>query len=567
MAQPGVTAKFRGGEIDAPRGISESIDIDRTGRYVRIQLSVPGRISLAEVELFAPDVDPQPLRTFTVNSTGDLPDAAPGDSVCLTGAGFCTLRAALQEASLDGGPTNVEFNIAGLQDHTIVLSSELPPLWDAYGGTSIDGYSQPGSSPNTLTLGGDAEVRIGISSVSMSQRGLEILGPGNSVRGLAIENLSTYGIRIHGKPATDNIIQGNWFGLSAGAAQRPIAGPALSIIDGGSRTLVGGPTPADRNVLVRSERGIDIRGSRSRETTIENNYFGISPDGLSPIGVANHCIDVNTGGTGTIIRSNVIASCEINGIELSHTEANRDHLIEDNIIGADPFLQFADSSWGNGDFGILMEDRVNQTTVRNNVIVFNQAGGIRTFKNVSQIVIENNWIGVLPSSTPAPNAGFGVGLREGSVEIQVGPNNVIAHNDTDGVRVSGGEAGEVFTDRVTITQNSMFENGDLGIDILSGAPDPLPSLVLATPNRIDGSACAGCLVELFRAAPDPAGAGEGSLYLGNVVAAGDGSFSFTPAGGQLSVGQFVTGTATENASTSRFATNIEVVPVGTNVSA
>jgi len=36
---------------------------------------------------------------FTVNSTGDLPDASLGDGVCDAGSGVCTLRAAVQEAN------------------------------------------------------------------------------------------------------------------------------------------------------------------------------------------------------------------------------------------------------------------------------------------------------------------------------------------------------------------------------------------------------------------------------------------------------------------------------------
>lgn len=40
--------------------------------------------------------------TFTVNDTADLPDAAPGDGVCLSSEGTCTLRAAVMEANHSG---------------------------------------------------------------------------------------------------------------------------------------------------------------------------------------------------------------------------------------------------------------------------------------------------------------------------------------------------------------------------------------------------------------------------------------------------------------------------------
>lgn len=41
--------------------------------------------------------------TFTVNSTLDAVDAAPGNGVCATAGGACTLRAAIQEANAFGG--------------------------------------------------------------------------------------------------------------------------------------------------------------------------------------------------------------------------------------------------------------------------------------------------------------------------------------------------------------------------------------------------------------------------------------------------------------------------------
>jgi hypothetical protein len=41
--------------------------------------------------------------TFTVNDRDDLPDLRPGDGQCHTGAGTCTLRAAINEANALGG--------------------------------------------------------------------------------------------------------------------------------------------------------------------------------------------------------------------------------------------------------------------------------------------------------------------------------------------------------------------------------------------------------------------------------------------------------------------------------
>ena len=47
------------------------------------------------------------------------------------------------------GRDGIAFNIPGTGVQTIALASALPDLSDSSGGTEIDGYTQPGSSPNT----------------------------------------------------------------------------------------------------------------------------------------------------------------------------------------------------------------------------------------------------------------------------------------------------------------------------------------------------------------------------------------------------------------------------------
>src|SRR5690349_2419595 len=49
-----------------------------------------------------------PGATFVVTTTADAPDAAPGDGVCATATGTCSLRAAITEANAGPGLANVE---------------------------------------------------------------------------------------------------------------------------------------------------------------------------------------------------------------------------------------------------------------------------------------------------------------------------------------------------------------------------------------------------------------------------------------------------------------------------
>ena len=62
--------------------------------------------------------------TFTVNSLGDTPDAAPGNGLCADAGSACTLRAALQEANALAGDDTINFSVTG----TINLTGVLPTI-------------------------------------------------------------------------------------------------------------------------------------------------------------------------------------------------------------------------------------------------------------------------------------------------------------------------------------------------------------------------------------------------------------------------------------------------------
>ena len=89
------------------------------------------------------------LSVFTVDSAGDEPDWLPGDGKALTINKTTTLCAAIMEANASVGKDTIEFNIPGAGPHVIKPATRLPAIIDPI---SIDGYSQPGASPTSLTL-------------------------------------------------------------------------------------------------------------------------------------------------------------------------------------------------------------------------------------------------------------------------------------------------------------------------------------------------------------------------------------------------------------------------------
>ena len=151
--------------------------------------------------------------TFTVNFNGDFEDMNVGDGICdvATSTGEdCTLRAAIQETNATPGADVINFNIPeafrdpGSGVATIKPNSELPTIT---GTVIIDGYSQPGSLPNTLAKGTNAVLKIELNGANSGSPagpadGLKIIADGDSVvKGLVINRFGNQGVRIAGKKA------------------------------------------------------------------------------------------------------------------------------------------------------------------------------------------------------------------------------------------------------------------------------------------------------------------------------------------------------------------------------
>src|SRR5688572_17029587 len=139
--------------------------------------------------------------TFTVSNTN------------VTGPG--SLQQAMLDANAAPGPDSIIFAIPGDGPHVISPTSAqaLPALLSD---TTIDGYTQPGASSNTLSDGFNGVIRVHLDGLNAGSfaHGLTISGSNNVVRGLAITRFGTTssdGISIN---ADNNIIQGNLIGLN-----------------------------------------------------------------------------------------------------------------------------------------------------------------------------------------------------------------------------------------------------------------------------------------------------------------------------------------------------------------
>ncbi|HEX5691127.1 MAG TPA: hypothetical protein VFX76_14030, partial [Roseiflexaceae bacterium] len=480
----------------------------------------------------------------------------------------------------------IAFAIPGGGVRTIVLAQPLPTLSDETGATTIDGYTQPGSHPNTLAQLSDAAIRVQIKSTAVitpaTLEALHITSKGNTVRGLALFTFRR-SIFAFGPAATDNVIAGNYIGTdAAGAYAAPAAsasGNGVELSQGAARNRIGGAAPADRNVISgNAKNGIATFNGGTDHNVILGNLIGLGPSGAR-LHNLSHGIDINSHSSYNAVggdaagQRNVVSGNDAEGVEVSHGQRTVGNQIIGNYIGTDVSGTRATPETANGWHGVHIEDGPVDSLVARNVVGNNKLGGISIdgfetgFYPVGNHVVGNR-VGVSLDGTPIPNAKFGVQVADHSLHSRIGPDNVIAFNPI-GVQIVG-----VDTDFNTITRNIIYGNTGLGIDLEPvGATNPndsndadagadqglnMPLIGKATPFEVDGTTCVTCTVELFRADGGAGKYGQGKLFIGSAQAGSDGTFAAVVS--QLAVGDYVTATATDAlGNTSEFALNVQVV--------
>lgn len=247
-----------------------------------------------------------------------------------SGAG--SLRAAITSANATPGPQKIVFDITGSCSvlANVPLVQLLAPLPDIVDTLEIDGYSQPGASPNTQTLGSDAVLCVAMSHAFGSTMSHYLQVPANApasasltLRGIAfnaIAGSATSAVRLRG--GSDHIVQGNAFGGAGPGVHANLGtfGFGLRIEDNAQDATVGGPEPEHRNTFGgQSTSGITLFDSTSGGHTIQNNYIGVAASGLAASPITGNGIFASASPDVRIL-DNVIAAAQ-NSAGLSITGA------------------------------------------------------------------------------------------------------------------------------------------------------------------------------------------------------------------------------------------------------
>jgi len=474
---------------------------------------------------------------FVVNHNGDSVDASVGDGLCETAtAGQCTLRAALAEV-----------NAWAAQSPAITIAFALPSCPGA-GCAITPGSALPGvDRPMTI----DAQTQPGwtlapivelIGTGAGSTHGLNISAAGSTVRGLAIGGFGQggafAGIYINAGNAT---IEGNHIGIAAdGSTARRNGGVGAASggvhVASGSGIVIGGSTPAQRNVL-SGNGGAGVWAGGGTVTVI-GNYIGTNAAGSVAVGngrwgVAlsggtNHVLGGAAAGAGNVISGNVAASTggvliNVAGVTVQGNTIGLNAAQSAALPNGDGSSTYASGIDVRGSTGALIG---GTNAGEGNVIAGNAGHGVRAAAQTTRIlgnrITGNLWLGIDLN-------GDGVTANDGAVS-GAAPNNGIDH--------------PVF--------------GSAGYDSATR--------VLSVAGYVgtgSGQAVfAGARIELFASDGDSSGYGEGRNFVGTLTADGNGRFSGSvtvPGAVSFAVGSPITATATDAAgNTSEFGPNYTV---------
>ena len=394
-------------------------------------------------------------------------------------SGSGSLRQAITNANSNGGFNIIEFAIGtSCGPQVITLQSHLPNITAS---VLINGYTQPGSSANTLDVGDDAVFCIVLDGgTNTIANGLNVLSGAAWFEGLAFSGFTTAAINLQG--GSGHVIEGVRIGGSTGGGALAPVHDGIDVGLAVADVTIGGSDNGKRNIIGDATfNGINIAGGSdaiapAHDNQIVNNYIGVgwNKNTGNFTNLGNGQIGLRINGRTNTISGNVIGFNFLRGIDLYGSDAH-DNAVSGNFIGVSP----SGDNLGNSNGGVYITQDAHDNTLSGNTIADNQVDGIG---------IASGQHNLLRANSIHDNSGIGIDLGADGV----------TPNDNDSTPPAG--------DPPNRDQNFPVLTGAIGGD----TKGKVSGMLTSTPGdyRIEFFASPAC---------DASGHGPGETYLGHTT--------------------------------------------------
>ena len=338
--------------------------------------------------------------TFTVTNTND---SGPG-----------SLRQAILDANTNPGADTIAFAIPGSACDAagvcmIAPLSSLPGITEA---VTIDGYTQPGSSPNTNPVGQGLNTVLTIwlaGDGSYTSTGLLLDADSITVRGLLVGSGFKYGLETTGHDGIK--VAGCFIGTFVSDA------PALGNTEGvhahlATNLLVGGTDPADRN-LISGNVSHGLLLDTCNGAVVQGNLIGTDPSGTFSVGNGAFGLEV----TSTVDADTTIGGPDAGNLISGNTQAGlrvgvgagSAVTIQGNNIGTGLTVNYLLS---NGTYGAILASKLlfgGTAPGEENLVRFNGFAGVSVPSGTTGVTIRGNRIGANGRAAGWKNLGVDLG--------------------------------------------------------------------------------------------------------------------------------------------------------------
>ncbi len=433
---------------------------------------------------------------------------------------FELLSAILVDRTAGSGATFIQGNFIGLlpDGKTRALNGGAITVNGDLGGVTIGGTSPDAAN----VIGGDSG-----DEIILRPQGGGITVQGNQL-----------GLNAAGNDVITNVQNGdltiNGIDVLAGLA--------------GAKVLIGGTIPGAGNVISGEADAISINSIRTTPDTstgaiIQGNLIGTDVTGTKALGNVNG-LDLSFRANNTVVggtipgAGNVISGNLDFGVNITQSVGIT---LQGNFIGTDRTgtLALGNGTGEQGSAGVRIEGDaslpVNNTIIggsssaARNVISGNLFNGIKfDGPDITNTLIQGNSIGVDATGSKAlGNGANGIDIANDSIQVSGNgiKGNIIAHNGQSGILLEPVSNNAAI--HIPISQNMMFANGGLGIDLspqgtvnCNTAPPghndytACPVVSTASSTQVSGTAPANATVEVFIASNETNDQGHGEGQTG-----------------------------------------------------